>query len=164
MPRIATTPKAIVSAVVARIVDQVGGLSADTCYVAHPRQAFRVSPGDVFATVWLDGATLDAGQLDGGQVTAAGSISVTIHSAVLLDQAGRDGLALSDAGRGVLATIDDVLGALALYDLESAGEKILRRPLRPMEVKAPRGDTSTRDLHAAARTVIVFDALFDWEL
>jgi len=159
MARIDTTPVAIMEAITARLIDQITTLNPATCFVSRPNQQFEMSAGGIFTTIWIDSGQFDQGQLDGGMATVTASVSVTVHTPIMLDQTGHDTQFLSDASRGVLSLGHDAIKALTLHDLTVDDDEILREPMRPTGFNTP--DRTSDEL---GDWTITFDAMFDWDL
>lgn len=154
-----TKPGEILGAVRQRLVDsQV--FAAANCLIAQPEQDWQSPPGDSWATVWFEGGPFDPEQIDGGPSMIKGAISVTIHTKILVDQAGRNAALATDADRGLLTLADKVFQSLYLHDLADVDAvPLLAEPMRPTVVSRP-------DRLAGQPGIIsmAWEVVFEWEV
>lgn len=154
-----TKPAEILGAVRQRLIDsQVFGTS--NCLIAQPEQEWQSPPGDTWATIWLDGGSFDPEQIDGGMPTIKSAVSVTIHTKILVDQAGRDAAMATDGDRGLLTLADKVFQSLWLHDLADVDAvTLLAEPMRPSAVSRPDRVAGQPGIISMA-----WEVVFEWEV
>lgn len=163
MPRGSGKLDAILSAIVARLIAQVSGCNAATCYLClNPDAVPSPNPGDFVYVVAPTGGEFDDALFDGGgqnQATVNAGVIVKIHSPVQLDEARHDAQFLTHSTLGVLEKSRLVMKALADWSPADGGaNEITRNPLIP----ANYGIThSQRQLGAVELT---FHLTYDWDL
>jgi hypothetical protein len=163
MARISTTPDVILARIKARLIDQVDGATAHTCWITDDPDAV---PAPAPAKQWYVVApategTFRAGEFDGGgqnQMTVDTRIAITVHNIEMLDQVGRSEVWYG--GRGILPAGLPVLKAIAGYDLtDASGNQILAQPIFPASFNMERDTKNKR-----GSLMLTFDIVFDWDM
>lgn len=161
MARIDSRLDTILLAIVARLIAQVSGADAASCYLSIDDGEIAGSADDFVLVVSPHGGSFDDGALDGGGQNVAAdyfAFSVTVYSAAMLDENHRDTVGLTDATRGLILKHREVLKALTVHDLLSGSDNILRDVPMPTMYefgKNGRGQIFVRQ---------VFRLSFDWDL
>lgn len=164
MAQIKTTPNAILTAAVARIIANtiVTGYTASTVFVTDDADWLPPNPGATVCAVMLSGARFDDSMFDGAaneSVTADADLIVTIHNPVQLDSPGRSEIILNDATRGTYPKITAILKTLSGHNLVSGSDTILRQPLFPRSWNDPNHASRAR-----GSITLAFGCYFDWDL
>lgn len=135
MARVATDFSAVLTAVVARLIDQITLANAATCFLTLTPDGRPLTPGDIWITVSPRGGKFDENMIEGGGRATAwadSGFTVTVHSSVELDQMERETTWLTHATLGVLETMKDAIDALTTYDLlDGSSDEILIEPIVP---------------------------------
>lgn len=160
MARINGDPVVILEKIVARLKTQLS-LTDSQCYLTLDPNAkgyssdlvYIVSPmsGDFDPSYWEGGGT-ETLKTDWG-------ISVTIRTAMQLDDAKQQAKFLTDNARGVFPKAKAVIAALAGFDpIDNSGDEQLRDPL------IPAGFTLAKQGYRAGDIIVHFKCNFDWDL
>lgn len=149
MARVSGKLDAILAAIVARIIAQVSGANAATCYLCLNPDTLPVpNPGDFVYVVAptsgrFDDRNWDGGGQDQATVDPAGVV-VKIHSALQLDEAQREATFLTDTTHGILEKWRLVVKALTAPDWNPAasgsGDILVRDPLIPADFAMTRSN------------------------
>lgn len=138
MARVSTKPKAILEAVQRRLIAS-GAFTSDNCEVSQHDADWESTPGEAWATIWIEGGQFDPEQIDGGLPMIKAAVSVGVHTRIMLDEAGRDERTLTEKNSGLLVLIDKVFQSLWLHDLlDESGDAILAEPMRPIQMETPQ--------------------------
>lgn len=157
MARIDTKPKLLLEAVQRRLIAS-GAFTSDNCEISQHDADWESTPGEAWATVWMEGGNFDAEQIDGNTATITAVVSIGVHCRLMLDEAGRDDRTLFEPSSGLFVLADKVFQSLWLHDLESeGGDNILREPMRPISMGSP-----ARPAGEWASIVKNFEVMFDW--
>lgn len=159
MARIETTPKAILEAVKRRLVAS-GAFTSDNVEISQHDADWESTPGEAWATIWLEGGVFDPTQIDGGMATITAQVSIGVHCRLLLDEAGRDDRVLLERSSGLLVLVNKIVQAFYLHDLmNETGGFILREQMRPLSIGQP-----SRDPGEWASIINHFEVMFDWAI
>ena len=162
MARIDSRLDTILTAIVDRLIAEVTGANAASCYLAiEGEDEISGNPGEFILVVSPGGGNFDDGALDGGgqnQATDYFDFAVKVYSSVMLDQFGRDTTALTDATKGLIAKHFDVLQALTVFDLTDGTDNILRDVIMPRNYEFGRNGRGQGYVRQA------FRLSFDWDL
>lgn len=159
MARIDSKPKVILEAVQRRLIAS-GAFTSDNCEIGTHTADWEATPGEAWVTIWIEGGAFDPEQIDGGVPTITATITVGVHTRLLLDEAGRDERTLTEKTSGLLVLVDKVFQALWCHDLlDEAGDAILREPMRPLAMGGP-----ARAVGDWASIVGQWEAMFDWDV
>jgi len=161
MARIDSRLDTILLAIIARLIAEVDGADAASCFLAIDDEQVTGNADGFILVVSPNGGNFDDGALDGGgqnQATDYFTFSVTVYSTTNLDMGGQDSAALTDTALGLIAKHRDVLQALTVHDLLSGSDNILR------DVPMP----TTYDFGKSGRGLCYvrqsFKLSFDWNL
>lgn len=162
MPVVPTDQIAILNAVVARLISQISGLTASTCFLSDaPEPAANVT-GSTFLTVAPSGSRFDEeAQIGAGEqelIEYAG-VSVTIFTKMQLDRVEHATSLLTEETRGLLAMKKSVLKALVGHNLQVAAGDGLVAYMRAVNASAP-GYTQS----GLGRLSLMFSTEFLWDL
>lgn len=162
MARDKGTFDAILLAVVARLIDQVGGFNAATCYLSlNPDALPMPNPGTIICVVAPTSGAFDEAMFEGGGIEQTNSVSgiiVKIHSPVQLDEVHRDAVFLTDESLGLIGKVRLIIKALADWSPTVGADEQTRDPLIPSDFAFTR---NSRSLGACELT---FRLSFDWDL
>lgn len=159
MARIDSKPKAILEAVQRRLIAS-GAFTSDNCEIGNHLADWEATPGEAWATIWIEGGAFDPEQIDGGVPTITATITVGVHTRLLLDEAGRDDRTLTEKTSGLLVLVDKVFQSLWMHDLlNEAGDAVLREPMRPLAMGGP-----VRESGQWASIVGQWEVMFDWKV
>lgn len=148
------------------VVDRLrGSLSLDegACYLTLDPSAKARQSADLTYIVAPTSGDFDQGLIEGGaieQLTTRFGFTVTVQSAMKLDEAGHEATFLSHDSRGVLIAAKNVLKHLTNYDpVDGSGNRICRDPISPMNYSMEKGAT-----HSRGSMTLAFQASFDWDM
>lgn len=167
--RIFGNPITILSAVNARLISQVSGLTAANCFIAlNPDQtpAPSAAAGGFIVVVSPTSGTFDESMFAGGgglQLTTNWGLVTKIHDTVVLDPVRKDVIFLTDTTKGILAKATAVLKALVgngdgWSPLDASNNPMTRDPL------VPTGFSIQRQEDRIGSIEIEWKVLFDWDL
>lgn len=161
---LATTLDAILLRVIPHLIAQVPDAKIGNTYLSTiPNELFPNPAEFMFEISPSESWTFEQGHITGAgkdALHAVGNILVTIHSAVQLDQVGRDAEYLTNQARGILRLVTLVLDAMSNHDLLNADdEPMLSQPMRPVRLHIPAKDDRRKGF-----VTIEFEIEFDWDM
>lgn len=162
MPVVATDQIAVLNAVVARLIAQVSGLNASTCFISDSPEPPAASQNNLFVTVAPVGSRFDEeAQVGAGaaELIEYAGVSVTIWSDMKLDRNEQAKYLLTDASRGLLAVKKAILKALVGHNLQVSGGDGLVAYMRAVNCSPP-GYTQG----GLGRMTLMFSTEFLWDL
>jgi len=126
MDRPDTTPIALLTAILARLREQLG-LDANQCFLAWQPLALEEVPrgGDYFLAVSPGEGRFEPAEQFPGNITEAWTFAVTIYVRCALDRADEAEKTLLNASRGLYERKRQVLAALVGWDLEVAQRQLV---------------------------------------
>lgn len=161
-----TTPDEILTLAVARLIEQIDGLTPATCVVVdNPDDAPPTTPRSPFCytVAFAPTGKFDESAFDGGatmMATVDAVLVVTVHRIASNDKAGSAESFLLDRNNGIFAAgMRPVLKALAGHDLlDKDGNGILAQPLFPVDWDVHRESARRGSIQVG------FRAIFDYDL
>lgn len=153
----------ILTAVVARLIDQVSGYNAANCYLSiDPDSVPEPGVGEFTIVVSPASEQFQGPYFEGGgeqqATTQEGIIIVKIHSPVQLDEPHRDTIWLTDTTLGICEKMRLVMKALSNWSPGTSGNELTRDPF------SPGGYVFTRRDRGLAGVEMTFRFMFDWDL
>lgn len=158
-----TTPDEVLLSVKRRLIDVIADGTDSSVYLSSVSSELPPNAADFMYEVAFEGGSFGDAEMAGGGTSTlhvVGSVVVSIHSTVQIDETGRDDSYLASRELGILPRATSVLDALAVHELENElGEWILSEPMRPVDTQVPSHTDRRRGFASVG-----FSVEFDWDI
>lgn len=163
---VATSHKAVIEAVVARLIDQISVFNAKTMFLADSADAASSQPkkDKIWGCVIPMQGTPDDREFEGsgpaGLLERTG-VTVIVFSNKRLDQAGESAIYMTDASSGLLELKRQVLKALCDWiPVDGSDNQLLVNAVQPLHCDPPQKSTGDK----VGDLAITFSTDFEWDL
>lgn len=165
MARIDSTPDVIFPLLVARLINQVSGLDASSCFLSlDPDEIPGATSGDYVVVVSpspqfrFDQSIFTGAEEYGAMATWHAAI--TIHSTANIDEPGRDTEFLASQALGVTAKATQVAKAILGFDpVDGNGNYVLAQPIQPSDGAIDRPTRSQGSIQFGVEITFVWDLI-----